>query len=333
MPVELRCNAVVQKCAHDAFQLIATHQAEPSGLPSDSTLFHAMEEADHLFTAQEREFGSSISFMNRLRLQNARLSLHCLAFISDSTDSPRKAWVLKAYRTACQVINLVLSEPTSHSLLPHAPIGTFRILWTAAAVIFRVVHSTYREDVDVDTSHIVFTTAAFALRQLSVPHKQKDIAIRSSDLLTLLWRCGQTDQSMILKPPHLRVKTRMASSLTFDTLLIARSFAARERETWLEWRRCHAPELGSDSEQQINGNGLDAQTNAPENDPGPAPAPAPAQFDDLGSAFDGLIHDNMFADGPFPEGEQGLPPAWHISPDLSWMANFGYDPLFATDDN
>lgn len=317
IPVELRHNAAVQKCAHEAFQLMARHQLQAQDLASSSAMFDGMREADSLFGNLEHELDSCLSFMNRLRLQSSRLSLQTLAFINDSTHPQRKAWVLKTHHTACQVINLVLAEPTSHSLLPHAPLMTFRILWNAAAVIFRVVHSTYRADIDIGHSHVTFTAAAFALRQLSVPHEQKDIATRASDLLTFLWRCAQADQTLTLKPPELCVKTRMTSSLTFDTLMIARSFAARESGTWLAYRQSHAPELVNDGEHPAKANdGPEVEGTAPEHDV------VPEQFDDL--TFDGLLQDNIFAGAPFPEVDQALPPAWYLSPDLSWTANFGY---------
>ncbi|KAL2401669.1 hypothetical protein ABEF93_007783 [Exophiala dermatitidis] len=312
IPSELRDNVVVQKCAHEAFQLMARHQLQAQDLAASSAMFDGMREADSLFSNLEHELDSCLSFMNRLRLQSSRLSLQTLAFINDSTHPQRKAWVLKTHHTACQVINLVLADPMSHSLLPHAPLMTFRILWNAAAVIFRVVHSTYRADIDISHSHVTFTAAAFALRQLSVPHEQKDIATRASDLLTFLWRCAQADQTLTLKPPELCVKSRMTSSLTFDTLMMARSFAARESGTWLAYRQSHAPELVTDGEHPDKANdGWEVEVNAPEHDV------AAVQFD-------GLLQDNIFASVPFAEVDQALPPAWYLSPDLSWTANFGY---------
>lgn len=317
IPVELRHNMVVQKCAHKAFQLMATHQVQAPDLASSTAMFDSMREADNLFTRLEHELGSCLSFMNRLRLQHSQLSLHSLAFINDATHPRRKAWVLKAHQKACQVINLVLAEPTPHSLLPHAPLMTFRILWNAAAVIFRVVHSTHRADIDISHSHMAFTAAAFAIRRLSVPHEQKDISTRTADLLTFLWRCAQVDHTLSLRPAELRVKTRRASSLTFDTLMTARSFATRDSSTWLAYRQSHAPELVRDSERPAKANdGSEVEASAPEKDVNAA------QFDDL--AFDGLLQDSIFASVSLLEVDQALPPAWYLSPDLSWTANFGY---------
>lgn len=102
----------------------------------------------------------------------------CIYFLDGIPSDLRKVGILKAYSTASTLILTVISDDKSHELLSHSPLPTWRILYCAALVIFRVLNSTWGSHLDRSNGRVLYNASAFLMRQLSVQHNEKDIPIR-----------------------------------------------------------------------------------------------------------------------------------------------------------
>lgn len=321
IPSNLKDFAMIQGCMQHCLQQVTYEGEPPSDLPQGELLFSRIEQALRNLEELESQKLPKLSFINQMRLINAKVSLHCLAFISDARSDSRKRTILKAYEIASDLINFVLGEPNSHSILPYAPLAAYRYLMMAAVVILRVVHSTYSSAVDTKPAHLLFRSAAFAIRQLSCQHGEKNIAVRSSEMLALLWQGAETDEELKSQPPAIRVKSRMGSSVVFDTLILARSYAARERETWLAWQKSHNPETvqGTPRLSAVSSTGKAFTQQAPP----PAAEPNWNQMNMNSSPSRFPVNPP-----PFQSDSNDFDLSWQFSPDMSWIDNFGYPQLF-----
>jgi hypothetical protein len=141
----------------------------------------------------------------------------------NTSSEIRSSGIHRAYETATDLINTVLSEVDAHQHLPYAPSLFARHIFSAALVIFRVLHSTSSVGLDYDRGRILFNAAAFSLSQLSTHQKQKDQAARTSDLLRSFWCAAERSSNMRQRDLRLRVKSRMGASLVYDCLMSFRN--------------------------------------------------------------------------------------------------------------
>ena len=301
VPQELQVNVMIQRCMHHVCEQLSQNAQHAFGLPQQSSFFASMERLESNFDALEKELPTNTSFANRIRYLHAKLTGQCVYFLDDTLSAPRKTGVLAAYSTASSLINTVLSEPTSHELLPYAPLTMHRPIWLAAVVLFRVLQSAYAASVDFNQGRILFHAAAFSMRQLSVQHKEKDIAVRGSELLTRLWQGGERDSELRSQEPRLRVKSRMGASVAYDTLVIARRYGGQQHSH-------SSTQPSSRPDHPVNSTFSITDANTSDLLIGDA------NLDPMVSTLKGLQEDFS-----------GVPSDWD---DMSWMDNFAYPGLF-----
>ncbi len=124
--------------------------------------------------------------------------------------------ILKAYSAAITLTNKVAAGDTLFDMLENSPFYVFRMLFLAAAVLMKVLNSTYARYVDVDFGKQVFTTAISALRRWCI--QDNDKAARSADMLTQMWSVYSEKNAKRPEEPSLRFKCRLGISLIYDIL-------------------------------------------------------------------------------------------------------------------
>lgn len=228
IPTELRSNLLIQMCNYRAFQRLSQNEDHPFGLPPESQRNAVLTDIEKDFDMLQIQLGDTLSFMNTIRLQSAKLYAQCIYFLDGIPSDFRKVGVLRAYSTASTLISTVISDDKSHELLSHSPLPTWRILYCAALVIFRVLNSTWGRDLERANGRVLYNAAAFSMRQLSVQHNEKDIPIRTAERLSLLWKSGENDLELQNQEPRLQVQSRMGSSLVYDSVMLQRKYFANE---------------------------------------------------------------------------------------------------------
>lgn len=223
VPVQLRHSLMIQKCNHDAWRCLATAAQSPYGMPPTPTCFELIQQCEKRFDDLLQSVKNEISFSNRFDLLGSLLYVQCCHFLYDDFHSLRIPGVLRAYSTASLLVSTILSDERSHKFMPYAPLRFSRMLFNAALVIFRVLHSTSAPGLDYNHGRLLFNVAAFSLQQLSVREKGKDQPLRASEMLRAFWRAGERSMSMCNFDLKLRVKSRLGASLTYDCLLLFRN--------------------------------------------------------------------------------------------------------------
>lgn len=85
-----------------------------------------------------------------------------------------------------------------------------------AIYISKVVHSSYRQHLDVDRGKHAFNVCLFVLRQCCVD--DNDIPGRYSKLIAQIWNIHQGQVGELQKPPTVEVASRMFYSIVYDSL-------------------------------------------------------------------------------------------------------------------
>lgn len=223
--LELHHNLIIQRATNEALRSWAEEAVEePYGIPDETVGWDLIRRAEQSLFSISQQLWSHLSVANRLQLLASQLRLQCLFMLYDNSSSEiRSSGILRAYKTATDLINTVLSEVDAHQHLAYAPSLFFRHIFSAAIVIIRVLHSTSSIDLDYDRGHILVNAAAFALSQLSSHQKQKDQAARMSDLLRWCWSAAESSSTMRQRDLRLHVKSRMGASLVYDCLMCFRN--------------------------------------------------------------------------------------------------------------
>ena len=170
--------------------------------------------------------------INNLRLMAARLYLQNIYFLDDSPSLLRKSGILKAYVTATTLISQVIAEDRASEMLSFAPLSTFRLLFMSALVLWKVMTSSYHVDVDAASGKVLFNTAAFVIRQVSV--QDEDLPVRAAITLNMMGRVSEKDPSLRQYEPTLQFKSRMGASIIYDCLNVAKKYRIAQTTTALE---------------------------------------------------------------------------------------------------
>ncbi|KAI2694764.1 hypothetical protein CBS147372_9603 [Penicillium roqueforti] len=220
IPVELHHSLIIQKAANEALRSWDEEAAEgPYGIPDEAAGWDLIRRGEQSFLYITQQVWSHLSLANRLQLQASQLRLQCLFMLYNTSSEIRSSGILRAYETATDLINTVLSEVDACQHLSYAPSLFARYIFSAALVILRVLHSTFRIGLDYDRGQLLFNAAAFALSQLSIHQKQRDQAARTSDMLRRCWSAAERSSKMRQRDLRLRVKSRMGASLVYDCLM------------------------------------------------------------------------------------------------------------------
>ncbi|KAK5033047.1 Regulatory protein leu3 [Exophiala sideris] len=222
IPLQIRHNLMIQRCSFEALRSLTQAADGPYGIPAGLNCFDLIDRCEQQFRDLESSLNDQLSLANRLELQGSKLHIQCFYFLYDDRVELRLPGILRAYATASTLISTILSDDSSHDVLPHAPLRFTRIILNAALVIFRILHSTFAFGLDHSHGKLLFNAAAFAMQQQSVPQKDRDFPLRGSDMLRAFWRAGERSTTMFNQDLKLRVKSRMGASLVYDCLLLFR---------------------------------------------------------------------------------------------------------------
>lgn len=156
--------------------------------------------------------------INQFRLLEARLYLQQFHLHGSSLLEERKTGILQLYKTASTMIARTISgfsDSNWFDLMAHAPLHMFRVLFAAASTLLKVLNSSYSQYVDFETGKLLFDSARFAIRRLSV--QENDLVSRGAQLLHFYWTFSETSLAKE-EEPGLLIESRLGASLMYDCL-------------------------------------------------------------------------------------------------------------------
>lgn len=219
LSMELRHALMIQRYSYEAALRWSNTAEGPHGLSGQDECFDIIWQCEKLYDNLLPRLQAQVSLTNCLELQNARLHMQCLYLLCDSQSNSRAPGILRAYSTATDMITTILSDEKCHDVLPFAPQRMSRMIFMAALLILRVLHSTLAADLDYKRGQLLFNAAAFSLRQFSVMQNGRDQPVRASEMLRAFWRAAERSPTMSTQDITLRAKSRMGASLVYDCLL------------------------------------------------------------------------------------------------------------------
>lgn len=98
--------------------------------------------------------------------------------------------------------------------------STYMLFAVAATYLSKVVHSSYREFVDVDAGKQAFNACLSILRKCSA--EDNDMPGRCGRVVAQVWNIHQGLDGQIQMPPSLKVTSRMFYSIVYDSLCLWR---------------------------------------------------------------------------------------------------------------
>lgn len=148
-------------------------------------------------------------------------------------DSPeRRLAVLEAYNFATTFITYIIEVDVRISLFAHIPVHLFRMLFTAAGAVFKVLNSSYSPDVDTELGNATLNQAISAMRKCSV--ENNDVAGRHAEIMRQLWLSTDTVSTPgCWQPPSLVHRSRFGASLAYDCLFYWRDNVGGQRSIGL----------------------------------------------------------------------------------------------------
>lgn len=152
------------------------------------------------------------------------LFLHVHYFFVQVSPDTKLQGILNAYTTAELFISAAASGDEAFGLYSHITSYLFRMLFTAACVVWKVYNSSYYSHVDLNASSVLFGRAVSALHKCSV--ENNDNAGRQAEILVQLW-CGQLDTHSDRRrtcEPSLEFNSRYSASLAYDCLFYWRDY-------------------------------------------------------------------------------------------------------------
>jgi hypothetical protein len=230
IPSELRHMLLIQRCCHSGLQTLTSNQCDPLGLPDETDVVEIILGIENNIDNLQKSIGPKLSYLNTIRLLHAKLYFQCVHFLYDNMSPERMTGVLSAFSTASALLTILVSHQDSQTVLPYAPRRTSTLIFMTAMVVFRVLNSSYAKlaSINREASHILYSAAALSSRQMAVQYKEKDSAIRCSELITDLWKFAENDLELRESPPKMLVKSRLGNSITFDCLILLRRYRVRQ---------------------------------------------------------------------------------------------------------
>lgn len=148
-------------------------------------------------------------------------------------DSPeRRLAVLEAYNFATTFITYIIEVDVRISIFAHIPVHLFRMLFTAAGAVFKVLNSSYSPDVDTELGNATLNQAISAMRKCSV--ENNDVAGRHAEIMRQLWLSTDTVSTPgCWQPPSLVHRSRFGASLAYDCLFYWRDNVGGQRSIGL----------------------------------------------------------------------------------------------------
>ncbi|RFU23767.1 hypothetical protein B7463_g12570, partial [Scytalidium lignicola] len=213
LPDDLHRQLVVQSISDRVTNVMSSCAADSVGLPFEADRLNFMMAMEAELDMLEGDAANDISAYH-IYLISVRLHLLAYHFLDTSIAESRREGVLKAYRTAVDLMSRFNERDEASDVFPHVPMYLARTILTVASVLVKVLFSDYADAVDFPEGKRLFNSAIIALRRSSI--ENNDITGRSAEILTQLWTMYSTRRP---RSTYLRVNGRLAASVIFDSLL------------------------------------------------------------------------------------------------------------------
>ncbi|KAH8817104.1 hypothetical protein F5884DRAFT_243513 [Xylogone sp. PMI_703] len=176
----------------------------------------------------------NVTGITKLYHLSTELYLHIQCFFdSDTTSEHRKQRILKTYSVAEVLISAMSDADSDYSFFRYIPAYLFWMLFTACCVIWKVLGSSYREEVDFDHGKAISNEGITALRKCSI--ENNDVAARYSEIVAQLWQGINvlSPPQIRHEPPSLACTTRFGASIAYDSLFYWRDHVGGQRKIGL----------------------------------------------------------------------------------------------------
>lgn len=225
IPQELRHYAIIAKHGNDAFKFFTSMNDNPATVAHEPSFFPNVALCEKTLSEIDDIYSDEMSLANKVRCQGFLLLVQSMYFLSDQTFEQSRQGVLRAYTTATNILNILISDDNTNVFLLHAPNMFLRIIVRAAFVMLRTLFSTHGNTLDRTNGKTLFNTSVFFLRQMSVRSKEKDQAARVAEALKVMWRHMEGEPSFRKHPPVLKIQSRLGATLLYDSLFYYRRAA------------------------------------------------------------------------------------------------------------
>lgn len=158
-----------------------------------------------------------------------------IQYFSDESESSeiRKRGVIRAYSAALALTTAMNQAHSNFDLFNYIPGYLFRMLFTAACVMWKVLNSSYHRDVDFHAGKAVFNEGLSALRKCSV--ENNDIPGRQTETMAQLWHGVEVmDPEMVSRPPTVKCTSRVGACLMWDCLFYWREHVGGQHRMGLQ---------------------------------------------------------------------------------------------------
>lgn len=156
-----------------------------------------------------------MAVIDRTHFRFAELQLGIYHWLgSSSTD--RTLGILRSYATATTLVNEVLAADVSFGALSYGTVNYPRMIFTAAYLVLRVMHSSLSQHVDCEAGATIFHSAVAALRRYSI--QENDQTTRVANILADNWHRRNDIFPDKSQEPFLITRSRLGASLMIDCL-------------------------------------------------------------------------------------------------------------------
>lgn len=252
IPVELQHYLKIQEACYNAFTLLPTPLVPDNIIVYSSSLATALPQSEQELDDLTQ---TSMSLFNRMTLTAAQLYLQCTYFHLDISLACRNGGILRAYASASRLVDMAMSDTESTNTLRYSPRTTVRMLNIAAAVIFRVLYSSLRSEVNYDTGKVLFNAACLCMGQQALRSRDHDMPVRWASFLHKMWDRGVKDEKLLQSPPTLQIKGRGGTSILYDCLKMFRQPSKMSQDAQV--RELAASEAINQNNDQNNALALD----------------------------------------------------------------------------
>ncbi|KAK5046876.1 hypothetical protein LTR84_007230 [Exophiala bonariae] len=164
----------------------------------------------------ERRSGSVRTYHAELDFYSASFQLRAY-WLFDGIESPaRKEGIIKAFNTGVKYLEILrLGEAEGHSI-KYLSLLTLRVSSAMAIFISKVLHSTYREYVNIEVATNLFNFVISMYKQYSV--EDNDTNGRTTKFLAQIWVIHADLFNTHPQPPSISLNSRLFFSIVHDSL-------------------------------------------------------------------------------------------------------------------
>ncbi|KAJ9630069.1 hypothetical protein H2204_008724 [Knufia peltigerae] len=160
-----------------------------------------------------QQLGDNLSDDNEIMFLYASLQLRCYYFLESYARASSREGILKAYRSAVDVIWRCHKRDTDTQLFRRGPVIFRNALSIASVFVLKTLRSSNSQLVDAEEGRRAFNVSLSLLRKCSI--EDNDLPGRFSKILSQLW-CATPPESSPQR--GLNVTSRLGGSVLHDTL-------------------------------------------------------------------------------------------------------------------